>query len=263
MLETWRGWSATQVALQAAGFGVPAIYQDWLQTFGEAHTIRSDLPLYWSEFATEWVSSGGRHDPRDRRMTVERPYRSPFLDRLGAEVGSEGLGPVAVHPAIRLFHEENRRSGGELLANLRTALRQQKRLEAAQAGVSGEGWTGRKRDLRGWVSPVAEAAGFRSVSPRCWVRHDGGLRFVIEIDTGGGPDLLHALPMAFSISWGALPTDVLRLDDLSLVIPGSEHYAFQDDAISGVYGIHALIGCFDIFAKSLITPGCGGHRHEH
>jgi hypothetical protein len=248
-LKNWRGWSATQQAVESRGLGVPAAHQNWMQTFAAAHATRADLSEYWSEVAAEWVTGGGRHDPHDRRQEVVRPYRSTYLDQLTAESQDGRRG--ASHPALLGFHKENRLSHGQLLADLRAEIRVRKLEEAARAGESGAGWTGRKGDLAEWIDPAADARGFARVTRKRWMRIDPqGLKFIIELDAGGGPELLHTLPIYFFVQWGAAPDELLRLDDLSLVIAGSEHYAFHEDAVSGAYGLQALVGCFDAFATT-------------
>lgn len=249
-LKNWRGWSDTQRALVGCGFCVPSVHQNWMQTFATANAVRADLPEFWSEVATEWVTGGGRYNPHDRRPDVERAYRSTYLDELAAE--SEDGRRGASHPAILDFLEQNRRTHGQLLTDLRAATDARKREEAARAGESGAGWTGRKRDLAKWISTAADALGFERTTRNRWMRAEHrGLVSIVEIDVGGGPDLLLTLPISFAVRWGAAPDELLKLDDLSLVIPGSEHYAFHEDAASGAYGAQALIGCFDVFTKTL------------
>ena len=111
--------------------------------------LRHNLETYWAECSKEYILSGGRVDPPRRRFLGEAPYRSAYLDKLAAEFPNLPRGNVGhLDPCLRRWHEENVQSKGQLSRHFSEKMETIKAIAWEARGISADGWTGKKKDLK-------------------------------------------------------------------------------------------------------------------
>lgn len=265
-LQSWIGWTKLQERVEHAGFHVPKQHQTWMETFCSSTCGRSDLRQYWAEVATESVLNEAAANPNVRMEPSYYPhYRSEYLDRLSSEIFPAGAGSI-IHPCIMAFHENNIASDFELLFGIRSDFERAKTQEAEGFGLvpPAPGDMRLKKQLVPIVEHAARGCGFARVkgSPWPW-RYPGllfsrtdalGRTFLIGLDTGGNREIVGSLPLKFLAVLESQGRPV-PFGDLSVLVPGCEHYAWSDSEITAGYGVFALIKIFDIFSRSFGDQG--------
>jgi|SRR5579862_367264 len=268
-LASWRGPEEVAREIAKRGLLVPQVYREHMIAYCETVAAASDLETYWSERAREIVFCGGA-DPDGRRFPREVAYRSAYLDRLAIERKALPKSPLAVlHPCLRRWQEESRRTDRQSTRLLRQKLDAQKETEREKFGISGAGWTGKKRGVVPLLQSYAQARGFEErYLPARGVAEKGkafckqkpnGLIFYCWVDVGGYPDATHRLPLYFCVSHvddTFLPPDFdPRVDESYpplIAVPdtmytGAEQYSFFETPEMAVFGIFALVEIFDAF----------------
>lgn len=268
-LATWRGPEEVGKEIAKRGFLVPQAYRQHMIAYCASVGLALDLETYWSESVRESVFCGGRVDSDRRRFLGEVAYRSAYLDRLAIEREALPKSRVALlHPCLRRWAEEKRRTDGQSARPLWQKLDELKEAERKRYGISGDGWTGKKRGVvpllrshaqsRGFEEKYLPSRGFGKGKAFC-KQKPSGLIFYCWVDIGGLPDARHRLPLYFCVSHvdeTFLPPDFNpRVDESypplgaapDTMYAGAEPYSVFKTSEMAVFGIFALVEIFDAF----------------
>src|ERR1700741_1197935 len=145
---------------------------------------------------------------------------------------------------------------------MRSSLTQQKMKEIRHLGVSTEGWTGKKRDVKPILQRYLEGQGFAEERLR---RRDAGqparafcketqagLVYQCWVATGGLPDVIK-LPLEFCVTHKDDPGLTFWIGEFIGIVPGFEFYgncAEEPPGCCGL-GIYAFAQAIDLFVQSL------------
>lgn len=269
VLATWRGPEEVGKEIAKRGLLVPQAYRRHMIAYCNSIGVASDLETYWSEWAREFVRCGGVNS-HGREFGDEVAYRSSYLDRLAAERKALPKSQFAgLHPCLLRWAEEKKRTGGQSARLLSEKLDELKEAERRKYGISGNGWTGKKRGVvplllsfaqsRGFEERFLSARGIAGKGKALCKEKPSGLIFYCWVDTGGFPDAKHRLPLYFSVSHVddtfLAPNFDPRVDEsfppLNLtpdaIYAGSAAYARFKTPEMAVFGIFALVEIFDAF----------------
>jgi hypothetical protein len=259
-LASWRGPKAVGDDIAKRGFLVPQAYRREMIAYCERIGVASDLETYWSEWAREHVLCGGRVDYYRRRFLGEIAYRSAYLDRLATErEASQGSQVAEIHPCLRRWLEENRKAHGELAFFLNQKLDELKEAERRRYGISGNGWTEKKRGVvpllrsyaqsRGFEERLLPIRGFAGKGNAFCKQTPSGLIFYCWVDLGGFPEVKRRLPLYFYVCHVDDSYPPLSVGP-DVMYVGAACYAVFKTPELAVFGVFALVEVFDAFYKT-------------
>jgi hypothetical protein len=185
-----------------------------------------------------------------RKFDVQGTYRSPYLDHLATQVDYRGApfrNPELFRPLFEFYKRSyyNKRFSLEWDMYFDTI----KGEEAKSHNISGDAWTGLKRDVRPIALEFASKLGY-SVKKRRFVKAlDNSLVFEIKIDGGGMPHV-GSLPIYFNVYAKKDPTNVFGVW-FNTIAPGAECYHVPGSSPDrAVLSLKASIELFDSFYES-------------
>jgi hypothetical protein len=250
LLSGWRGRRATEGLLEAKGF---LLHRLWQQYFLDLCGPENEAVVnrYWDEYAAEVVGSAVRHNPHHRTLPPHATYRSAFLDELAA---------AATFAAGRYRNLAFPRCVYEYIQRMMTdhAFRLEqldkfdslKEREIEKFSISAEKFSGKKRDAIPYVEEFSTSLGFSRRGRARFVKRLDPLQLEIRVDTGGFPELGGGLPLHF---WISCPSDeqfVSHLTTFDFIIPGFSKYESFGSGKACVLGIRASVEAFDAFVQS-------------
>jgi hypothetical protein len=264
-LANWKGRGEIQRGLEDRSLLVPTLYQEQMFHHCAKHSIGTTKGLnrYWDEIARERVCSAGRADSNLRIFRGPSSYRSAYLDQLANsfDYSASPFADPPIDPCLHDFTLARYRNKG-LFPALRAVLTGQKLAEASQLGLSAEGWTGKKRDVKPILKRYVEQQGF--VEERLLRRDAGqptrvfckeaanGLVFQCWVDEGGLAEVLQ-LPLEFCVTHKDDPEPFFWIGHFINVVPGFEFYGncVNEPPECCVLGIHAFAQAIELFVLSL------------
>jgi hypothetical protein len=239
-----------QDELERRGFRIARRWQECLLE-SCAPKERVAVEQYWDELALEWMCSAGKVTSTARRFRGETGYRSKFLDDLARcappvdpEFRRPNLLPCVYEFDRRVYFDKN------FGISLTERLERHKQSEIDHLQISGEGWTGMKRDASAIFRNIAERSGFRLNGPRLSKETSSGLVFQCWVDVGGRAECAASLHLRFFISHKANAETTFEAG-FNEIIPGFAFYGFFMTPRSAVLGMVAHVQLFDLLFESL------------
>ena len=132
------------------------------------------------------------------------------------------------------------------------AIEESKMSEIKAHSISGDEWTGLKRDIPQIVSHFAIPKGFLSKRNRFSKTIRTDLVFEIRVDIGGNPESGTGNQLKLNVFHKSEPKFVFEATLLDKIVPGFWRYGVCESRASHVLGIMAYVEMFDVLADTLL-----------
>lgn len=254
-----------ETLIEQRGHAIHRIYQEELLDYCRAagNGDEADLNVYWTEVAKELVCSARQVKVNQRRFPSYATYRSSYLDDLAERMAqtSSIFPDPPLHPCLRRRQLEYHR-GGTAWESLIRKTRGRKVAEVERLHITGEGWSGLKKDIRKILGELAHRYQFqerslpptnaRNVPTKAFCKaKDNGLIFGCSVDPGKLPQATQ-LHLHFFVVHERERDLALQLGDFRDIVPGFElyNYFINDPPEFHVLGVRAYVELFEVFANS-------------
>lgn len=242
----WPGRRALQKAFESRGFMMHREYQDELFQFcGENQ--KETVERYWEEYAREFHCS--QVFVEERKFVIQN-YRSAFLDELASKIDLS-KSPLKYGPLLPCLHEYHRaiyehridyRPKSKLFEQIKIK-------EINEFGISIEGWSNKRSNVKKIVASMLKARGYRAKGNRFSKETRMGVVLECWFDAGGNPQIFR-LPVDFFVCDEESP-EVLKVVNFEILIPGFHIYRLWESPSSAMLGLNAYLEMLDVLFVSL------------